>query len=938
MSKARETQGISAIESSTSRSGITTFILKGKQSSIDSVKRELQKALSPKVSEVVLVPASTRGFIIGTNGRTLKAIQHNSSTNIRVGKKEDVIAGDEDSAEITIDGDIDGVAQAKKEILAIVAERTKTLTTRLTAAQVAPEFYVYITPELPAIESIGDVKISLPTDGTVSAIVISGERNAVQDAKTRIEQFVVNLQASCESVTLPLAKDRHRFVTAQDVFAATMCTVKADGISDSIIVFGPREKLPEAKAMILAMANSVTVERLDISMAHDHNVSHAVDLVRYLQASNGFAGIEKEQNVWITFPSAESLAKPANGVVLTIAGKSVETVKETRKEIVNLVDSIRPSRVAHISGIAPDLYQHIAGVDGKNVASAKEEFGIIAIIPDASTEGDDILLVYEGKPDEEFRPGEKVIQARLAKAVEFFKVVQAEQESLLTKVLTIPAKQHKYIIGPKRATITALEESGVSVQLGPGPSEATSEDSVIVRGPAEAVEAAAKSIAVAVAEGAEQETLSNYTSTFEFADKYRSQLIGKGGSNISRYREKLDVKIDLDTDGQITIKGLQSNVQEAQKEILKFEARLKDEVVYRLKVPGEYHRVLIGQKGSLVKRLEERYDVRILFPRTEDAVAQSSEGGAEAEYQPRSKDEIVVRGPSKDAGKARDEIMDLYKYEVEHAYSDIMTVPRKALARIIGPKGEYIHDISHQTGAKIEVSGGNGAAAATTAEISSNEGNTRTVKFSGTKEAIAKARARVEEIVAESEQFLSETVDVPKAYHRMLIGNKGATIREIVAQAGGPADAGTPGAPRVVNIPRQDSPDTGVVVQGNRSVVSRVVAEIKRRVEELERQVSIAVEVPLTQHKRLIGPGGAKKRELESKHAVQLSVPPQGAASTTITIVGSPEGVDAAKSEIAELTADKPQVEGKEKGRRLGRRKSPKEASPAASTVEGAAE
>lgn len=70
---------------------------------------------------------------------------------------------------------------------------------------------------------------------------------------------------------------------------------------------------------------------------------------------------------------------------------------------------------------------------------------------------------------------------------------------------------------------------------------------------------------------------------------------------------------------------------------------------------------------------------------------------------------------------------------------------------------------------------------------------------------------------------------------------------------------------------------------------------------ERENQVTEVVEVPVDQHRSLIGRGGETKRQLESKFAVSIDVPRQGGSDAGVKVTGRPEAVESAKAHIQSL-------------------------------------
>ncbi len=79
-----------------------------------------------------------------------------------------------------------------------------------------------------------------------------------------------------------------------------------------------------------------------------------------------------------------------------------------------------------------------------------------------------------------------------------------------------------------------------------------------------------------------------------------------------------------------------------------------DETSEVLKIPRQYHPSLIGQSGKYVIRLEEKYDVKITFPRDNGEGAESKNRD-----QPLKPDEVVVKGGKKGVAQAKAELLDV---------------------------------------------------------------------------------------------------------------------------------------------------------------------------------------------------------------------------------------------------------------------------------------
>lgn len=127
----------------------------------------------------------------------------------------------------------------------------------------------------------------------------------------------------------------------------------------------------------------------------------------------------------------------------------------------------------------------------------------------------------------------------------------------------------------------------------------------------------------------------------------------------------------------------------------------------------------------------------------------------------------------------------------------------------------------------------------------------------------------------------------------------GANLREIVVNAGGSDDRRE--LARTIQFPKQDADGNTIKVEGRTEVVSKIIKRIQEIVAERDSQVTESIEVPIDQHRSLIGRGGDIKRQMESQFSVSIDVPRQGGGQTGVKVTGLPENVEKAKEHIQGL-------------------------------------
>jgi rRNA processing protein Krr1/Pno1 len=109
---------------------------------------------------------------------------------------------------------------------------------------------------------------------------------------------------------------------------------------------------------------------------------------------------------------------------------------------------------------------------------------------------------------------------------------------------------------------------------------------------------------------------------------------------------------------------------------------------------------------------------------------------------------------------------------------------------------------------------------------------------------------------------------------------------------------------RTIQFPKQDADGNTIKVEGRKDVVEKIVARIQTLVSERENQVTQIVDVPTEKHSKLIGRGGAIRKEMEGEFKVTIEVPKQADNKTGVKITGRPEAVEKAKAHILNLVKD----------------------------------
>ncbi|OKL56324.1 hypothetical protein UA08_08394 [Talaromyces atroroseus] len=917
-----------------------SIIFEGK-GSVDAVRqalKEVAQQVGSKQSVRVPIPASARAHIIGRGGAVVQDIQQRTGARVQVPRAEESMPGDEDDDSVTIDvlieGDAVAAEMARREIEAIVKERASNINLRLKS--IPPEFFPFIAGAHNAhvndIEERTKAQIRVPRYDTWSNqpppqeagpgqirfipdpdrhIHISGERNAAQEARAEIERRAAELQRQLTLRQLAINRGQHQFILGDsntalhEFLAETGCGIilpPASDDSEFLTITGPPGQIEAGINRAMELATSMQMASIDLS--RQHSAAHARALTSYLQQRQIIRDLERAYDARIVLPQA--VDGPVTWEVYSRDGKN--TIR-ARSDIMNLIQAHPPAKIRSVQ-IDPYFHSYLSSW---GTPQLRDQYGVHIIVP-KEIDNQDVILVYEGQqsPEAQFevprqRPSNEDIAAfeqALQSAQEYLINTLGDQSNIVQKSVPIPAKYtdkvRKYIAREEHADadhipVRAIIQGGDS-RNGQKPATAA-ESAVVLRGRSGDVDELTLKILAFVEQQKKDDLERDYTITFDFPQKFANFLIGKRGENINKLRDEFDVDIKIDN-GKVEVKGPKAKADAAKLRIAALGKKLEDETTHILKIPAKYHRDLIGQKGSQVNRLQDRYSVRVQFPRAaasptndDQSVADTASevGGGRFGRNNQAPDEVHVKGPSKGADAARDEILSLLQWVVDHSNSAVVSVAQSQIPSLIGQRGREMDKLRADTGAQIDVPSAQ--------DLPDASGRVE-IKIKGTKKQVEDTKKILEQRAREFDSIVTRTIEVEKKHHKALIGGGGANIRRIIVEAGGPDDST---ASRIVKFPRAESDEKAIKLEGNGAVVDKIAAAIDAFVKEREDQVTATLEVPQTQHRLLIGRGGDTRRGLESKFNISIDIPRQGSGRTDVKIKGPSNAVEEAKAHIEEL-------------------------------------
>ena len=390
--------------------------------------KDLAREVGSKQHVKIPIPLSVRPHVIGRHGAVVQGISKRTGARVQIPKTEDspnLETEDDDSLtiDVAIEGDAVAAEMARREIEAIVNERTSTVNLRL--RDIPAEYYPFIAgPHNRGVNALEDghqVRVQVPHYHTWSHqpppqappsgmpvfvpsldnhIRISGDRLAAQEARAAIERQVQELRRQITVSQFPIERGRHQFISdskgasLSDILAETGCAVILPPSSEDtelLTVIGPQDKLEIGTNKVIDLASSMQMSLIDIARQHTNAPTgpqaHARALTRYLQQRQAIEQLETQFDARIVLPTNEH-----SSTSWEVYHKDGRNGIRARQEITNLISAHPPARLRHVE-IDPFFHEHIHQQGARRI---RDDFGVHLLPSESLDQEPQVLLVYEG--------------------------------------------------------------------------------------------------------------------------------------------------------------------------------------------------------------------------------------------------------------------------------------------------------------------------------------------------------------------------------------------------------------------------------------------------------------------------------------------------------------------------------------------------------------
>lgn len=230
---------------------------------------------------------------------------------------------------------------------------------------------------------------------------------------------------------------------------------------------------------------------------------------------------------------------------------------------------------------------------------------------------------------------------------------------------------------------------------------------------------------------------------------------------------------------------------------------------------------------------------------------------------------VLVTGRERNVANARTQVLRALQTQAQGQ----IPIPKEHHRFILGKNGKNLVELEQSTATKISVP--------------RTDDPSDIITITGTKEAIDKARNRIQKISEDKSKHGVEKMKVPRAFHPFVAGPYGATVKNLEQET-------------KTKI-RLDRDEDEITITGDKECVAKAKEAINNIYKDREQHCqSVGVEVKKSQHKYVHGSRGQALQELFEQTGVWVEVPPQDSDLETIVLRGDPQNLGHALSLVYE--------------------------------------
>ncbi|XP_024114688.1 high density lipoprotein binding protein a isoform X2 [Oryzias melastigma] len=747
--------------------GEDKITLEGPTKDVQMVQSQIEAIVTDLVSRMdyaeISVDPKFHRHLIGKGGVNINRIKEMHKVTVRIPPDN------EKSNLIRIEGDPQGVQEAKKELLELASrmenERTKDLI-------IEQRFHrAIIGQKGEKIKEVRDkfpeVIINFPDPAQKSDIVqLRGPRTEVEKCSKFMQKMVAEMVENSYSVSVPIFKQFHRNIIGKGGSnikkireeTNTKIDLPAENSnSEMILITGKKVNCEAARNRILAIQKELAnITEVDVSIPSKLHISLIGPKGRLVRAI-----MEECGGVHIHFPNEGS------GVdKVTIRGP-VEEVEKAKQQLLTLAEEKQTKSHTVELHAKPEYHKFLIGKGGGNIRKVRDSTGARIIFPTPEDKDQELITVVG--TEEAVREAQKELE-ELIKSL----------DNIVEDTMNVDPKHHRYFVARRGQVLRDLadEYGGVMVSF---PRTGSQSDKVSLKGAKECVEAAKKRMQEMI-----EDLDAQVTMECVIPQKFHRSIMGPKGSRIQQITRDHNVQIKFPEREDPQAAQAETPAQEngeangELKEPLDPEAPKRCDVIVlsgrkerceaaiealkalvpvtiEVDVPFELHRYIIGQKGSGIRKMMDEFEVNIQVPGPDLQSDKIAITGL-ASHLDRAKEGLLVRVKELQADQ-EDRALRSFKLTI--------TVDPKYHPKIIGRKGAIITNIRTEHDVNIQFP-------------EKNDENQDQITITGYEHKAIAARDAIQAIVDELEEMVSEDITLDSRVHARIIGARGKGIRKIM--------------------------------------------------------------------------------------------------------------------------------------------------------------
>jgi len=831
------------VEMPSNESDSETITLRGPQDKLGLALTKVYEKANSVASMSVDCPSWLHKYIIGRKGAGIQKISAELS-KVHIGFAED--------DKIKIDGPPEEAEKAFKEIESQAKNLMKSTT--FVEIKVDAKYHKHIIGKggstINKIKSESDVTINIPdTDSGVTIIRIEGNKPGVEKARAELQGMVEKMENEKEKDII-IENRFHRQIIGpkgeniqkiRDEFAAVQISFPDLGVkSDIVKLRGPKDDVDKCARQL----NKISRDLLESN--------YQIKLPIFKQFHKNIIGkggvnikkIRDETNTKIDLPDSN-----AESDTITITGKKEDVNKAADK--IREIQSQMANIVSKDISIPAKIHNTVIGAGGKLIQSIMNECGGVAIkFPEANSGSDKVTI--RGPSDD--------VEKALKKLQEL-----SDEKQLSGHSDEIKAKpeHHKFLIGRQGINIQKIRnETGARI-IFPGADD-TDRESIMIIGTKEAVAKAKADLEVRIKE------LDNIVEdTMTVDPKHHKHFVARRGKVLREIGDELGgVVVSFPragvTSDVVNLKGARNCVDEAKARIKEIVQDLDEMVTIDCEIEQQYHRTVMGAKGSQVQRITSDFNVQIKFP---DKAQENGEPAVPSPDRSSNPNIIRITGKQANCDNAAAALRDLVPITAEYS------VPFEFHKFIIGQKGKEVREMMNEYDVNIRV-----PAAEQQSDI---------ILISGVPAHVEKAKGGLAEKVQRLEEEKQErirrsfevTVEVNPEYHPKIIGRAGGVINKLREDY------------KVnIQLPPKDSENQEIItITGLEEDANAAKKAILAIVGQYEAMIKEEVQIDPRVHSMIIGRRGRSIRKIMDDFKVDIRLPREGDEDPSLVVVSGDE-------------------------------------------------